>query len=169
MARPQSGDFNNYAQIYVDATTGETVAELLANHSKVILDFVEAISESKASFSYADGKWTVKQLLQHMIDTERIFSYRAVTFARRDTVSLFGFDENEYANAATAAHRTLIDLKKEFSLLRQSTDLFLLSLTDEDLTQIGMASNHVVTVNAIAFIIFGHNLHHIKILEDRYL
>ena len=169
MSRPQSGDFNNYAQIYVDATTGETVAELLANHSKVILDFVEAISESKASFSYADGKWTVKQLLQHMIDTERIFSYRAVTFARRDTVSLFGFDENEYANAATAAHRTLIDLKKEFSLLRQSTDLFLLSLTDEDLTQIGMASNHVVTVNAIAFIIFGHNLHHIKILQDRYL
>ena len=169
MARPQSGDFNNYAQIYVDVTTGETVAELLANHSKVILDFVEAISESKASFSYADGKWTVKQLLQHMIDTERIFSYRAVTFARRDTVSLFGFDENEYANAATAAHRTLIDLKKEFSLLRQSTDLFLLSLTDEDLTQIGMASNHVITVNAIAFIIFGHNLHHIKILEDRYL
>ena len=169
MARPQSGDFNNYAQIYVDATTGENVVELLANHSKVILDFVEAISESKASFSYADGKWTVKQLLQHMIDTERIFSYRAVTFARRDTVSLFGFDENEYANAATAAHRTLIDLKKEFSLLRQSTDLFLLSLTDEDLTQIGMASNHVVTVNAIAFIIFGHNLHHIKILQDRYL
>ena len=169
MSRPQSGDFNNYAQIYVDVTTGETVAELLANHSKVILDFVEAISESKASFSYADGKWTVKQLLQHMIDTERIFSYRAVTFARRDTVSLFGFDENEYANAATAAHRTIMDLKKEFSLLRQSTDLFLLSLTDEDLTQIGMASNHVVTVNAIAFIIFGHNLHHIKILQDRYL
>ncbi len=169
MSRPQSGDFSSYAQTYVDATTGETVNELVANHSKVILDFIEAIPESKASFSYADGKWTVKQLLQHMIDTERIFNYRAVTFARQDTVSLFGFDENEYANAATAAHRTLIDLKKEFSLLRQSTDLFLSSLTDEDLAQKGMASNHIITVNAIAFIIIGHNLHHIKILQDRYL
>ena len=169
MSRPQSGDFNNYAQIYVDATTGENVVELLANHSKVILDFIEAIPETKACFSYADGKWTVKQLLQHMIDTERIFNYRAVTFARRDTVNLFGFDENEYANAATATHRTLIDLKKEFSLLRQSTDLFLSSLTDEDLAQRGMASNHIITVNAIAYIILGHNLHHIKILRDRYL
>jgi uncharacterized damage-inducible protein DinB len=169
MARPQFGDFNSYAQTYVDATIGETVGELLINHSKAILDFIEVIPESKASFSYANGKWTVKQLLQHMIDTERIFVFRAVTFARKDAVLLAGFDENNYADAATAANRTLADLKLEFSLLRQSTDLFLLSLTEEDLAQKGIASNHTITVNAIAFIILGHNLHHLKILQDRYL
>lgn len=169
MARPQSGDFNSYAQTYVDATTGETIAELLANHSKNILDFINAIPENKSSFSYANDKWTVKQMLQHMIDTERIFSYRAVTFARKDTVVLFGFDENNYANAAPANHRTLADLKLEFSLLRQATDLFMVSLSAENLLQKGIASNHIITVNAIAFITIGHNLHHIKVLQERYL
>jgi uncharacterized damage-inducible protein DinB len=169
MARPQIGDFNDYAKGYVNAAKGETVQDLIANFSADFLTFLDTIPASKADFAYADGKWTVKQLLQHMIDTERIFAFRAVTFARKDMVTLSGFDENSYAEAAPANHRSLADLKLEFSLLRQSTDLFLQSLLDADLLQFGIASNHRITVNALAFIIFGHNQHHKKILIEKYL
>ncbi len=169
MARPQVGDYSNFAKTYIDASTEETVSTLIANHSQTLLDFINTIPESKADFSYAEGKWTVKQALQHMIDTERIFAYRALTFARKDTIALAGFDQDNYANNAPANHRRLADLKQEFSLLRQSTDLFLASLTNEDLQQRGIASNHPITVNAITFIIFGHNLHHKKVLEEKYL
>lgn len=169
MARPQIGDFSDYALGYVNAAQGNSIEELIANHSADFLSFLNAIPDSKADFAYASGKWTVKQLLQHMIDTERIFAFRALTFARKDTVALSGFDENNYAEAAPANHRSLVDLKLEFSLLRQSTDLFLTALTVEDLQQEGKASNHRVTVNALAYILFGHNEHHKKILVDRYL
>ncbi|MDI9364960.1 MAG: DinB family protein [Flavobacterium sp.] len=169
MARPQIGDFSNYAQGYVNAAQGNSIEELIANYSAAFLSFLNAIPEAKANFAYAEGKWTLKQLLQHMIDTERIFAFRALTFARKDTVALSGFDENSYADVATASHRTLAQVKQEFSLLRQSTDLFLSSLTAEDLQQEGKASNHRVTVNALAYILFGHNQHHMKILIERYL
>lgn len=169
MARPQIGDFSDYAQGYVNAAQGNSIEELIANHSADFLSFLNAIPNAKADFAYAECKWTVKQLLQHMIDTERIFAFRALTFARKDTVALSGFDENNYAEAAPASHRSLADLKLEFSLLRQSTDLFLTSLTAEDLAQEGKASNHRVTVNALAYILFGHNEHHKKILIERYL
>ncbi len=169
MARPQAGDFGTFYQAYINLASSENIESLIANYSKTILDFIENIPEAKADFSYADGKWTVKQLLQHMIDTERIFVFRAITFARKDTVALAGFDENLYANNAPATNRSLADLKKEFSLVRQSTDLFLLSLTDENLHQKGTASNNNITVNSIAFIIFGHNLHHVKVLQNCYL
>lgn len=169
MARPKTGDFSDYAKGYVNAAQGKSVSELIDYHSAAFLAFLNTIPESKANYAYAQGKWTVKQLLQHMIDTERIFTFRMVTFARKDTVSLSGFAENDYANAAPATHRNLADLKLEFSLLRQSTDLLLLSLTAEDLQQHGLASNHKVTVNALAFILFGHNEHHKQILTERYL
>lgn len=169
MARPQVGDYSNFAKTYIDATTEETIAILIAHHSQTLLDFINGIPESKANFSYAEGKWTVKQALQHMIDTERIFTYRALTFARKDTINLPGFEQDNYASNAFANNRNLADLKQEFSLLRQSTDLFLATLTHEDLQQTGIASNHSITVNAIAFIIFGHNLHHKKVFEQKYL
>jgi len=169
MSRPQIGDFSDYALGYINAAQGNTIEELIANHSGDFLSFLNAIPDEKADFAYAEGKWTVKQLLQHMIDTERIFAFRSLTFARKDTVALAGFDENNYAEAAPANHRTLAEIKLEFSLLRQSTDLFLLSLTEKDLQQEGSASNNRVTVNGLAYILFGHNEHHKKILIESYL
>ncbi|MFC4230905.1 DinB family protein [Parasediminibacterium paludis] len=169
MARPQIGDFSDYAQGYVNAAKGNSIEELIVNHSADLLSFLNGIPDTKADFTYAEGKWTVKQLLQHMIDTERILMFRALTFARKDKIALPGFDENNYAAVASASHRTLAAIKQEFSLLRQSTDLFLLSLTAEDLKQEGIASNHRVTVNALAYILFGHNEHHKTILIEKYL
>ncbi len=90
MARPQIGDFSDYAQGYVNAAKGNSIEELIVNHSADFLRFLNGIPDTKANFAYAEGKWTVKQLLQHMIDTERIFVFRALTFARKDTVALVG-------------------------------------------------------------------------------
>ncbi len=169
MPRPQVGDFSTFYQNYINNATGETIADVVASHAQVLFDFVQALPEEKANYAYAEGKWTVKQLLQHMIDTERVFTYRLTSLSRKEQVSLPGFDENWYADNATAAHRDVKDLKQEFLLLRQSTDLFVLSLAVDQLQYKGVASSHPITANALAFIIYGHNLHHKKILEERYL
>ena len=147
MARPTEGTFHAvYQQRYIDAASGETLAELIANHSKSLIDFITSIPEDKADYRYAEGKWTVKQLLQHLIDTERIFSYRALRFSRNDQTALAGF-----------------------VAVRNATDLLLLSFTEEQLAMSGTASGNLANVNALCFIIFGHNVHHLNILKERYL
>ena len=169
MSRPQAGDFGSFYQKYIDKTKSETIKELVSNNSSVLNHFINNIPESKAEYSYDEGKWTVKDLLQHMIDTERIMIYRALTIARKDSISLPGFDENEYAVNANASSRILQSLKEEFVSVRKATDLFLLSLSEEQLQQKGIANGHPITVKALAFIIYGHALHHKQILEERYL
>jgi len=170
MARPTAGTFDPfYQQRYIDAATGTSIAELIANHSDGLIDFINAIPEEKAEYSYADGKWTVKQLLQHIIDTERIFAYRALCISRNEPFPLPGFDEDSYAANAPATHRTLASLKEEFALVRQSTDILLTSFTEEQLNRRGVTSNYIITVNALCFIIFGHIIHHKTILQERYL
>ena len=170
MSRPIEGTFHPlYQQRYIDAAKGNTIDELIANHSNELAEFFLSIPEEKADYSYAEGKWTVKQLLQHIIDTERIFSFRALCFSRNEHLPLPGFDEDSYARNAPATHRTLTSLQDEFILVRKSTDALLSSFTEEQLSKKGVASNYVVTVNALCFIIFGHIVHHQNILQERYL
>ena len=169
MARPQQGDFATFYQKYIDKTKSENIKTLIENNAAVLYHFVINIPEAKADYAYADGKWTVKDLLQHMIDTERIMVYRALTIARKDNFNLPGFDENEYATQADASSRILQSLKEEFVAVRKSTDQFLLALSTDQLQQKGIANGNPITVNALAFIIFGHALHHKQILEERYL
>lgn len=169
MPRPQAGDAAVYYHKYIALATGDSVHEIISNHSKELLDFYSSIPEDKADYAYAPGKWTIKELLQHLIDAERVFAYRALCFARKDATPLPSFNENAYAENSNASGRTLQSLKEEFAACRKSTDLLLLSLSDEQLQQTGIASNNNVTVNAIAFIIYGHLLHHKKITEEKYL
>ncbi|MBA4197770.1 MAG: DNA damage-inducible protein DinB [Chitinophaga sp.] len=169
MPRPSATDYYVFYNNYVETAKGDSVAELLINYSALLNDFVTNLPEAKADYSYAAGKWTVKELLQHMIDAERIFSYRALRIARKDTTPLPGFDENSYAANADVSSKTFQSLKEEFVAVRQSTDLLLQSFSEEQLQQVGTTSNHSITVNAICFIIFGHILHHKRILEERYL
>ena len=170
MARPVSGTFHPiYQQRYIDAAIGESPIEVIDNHSTAFIIFVNSIPEEKGDYSYAEGKWTVKQLLQHIIDTERIFTYRALCISRGEPLPLPGFDENSYALNAPASHRTLASLKEEFAFVRQATDILIKSFTNEQLNRKGVASNYVISVNALCFIIFGHIVHHQKILQERYL
>lgn len=169
MARPQTGDYGSFYQGYIDAATGNSVSELLEKHPAQIRQFILDLPEDKADYQYAAGKWTIKQMLQHLIDTERVFTYRALRISRKDTTALAGFDEKAYAENAPVNHRSLQELKQEFILLRQASDMMVASFTNEQLSLEGVASNHPITVNALCFIIFGHNLHHMAVMKERYL
>ncbi len=169
MQRPLENEYASFYKNYVALATGNIINEVITNHSKIISEFYNNLPDAKADYAYAKDKWTIKDLLQHLIDAERIFVYRATRFARKDNQALLGFEENDYAQNANAASRTLQSLKDELLALRTSTNLFLENLNDEQLAQSGAANTNLITVNAIAFIIFGHLLHHKNIIEERYL
>ncbi|MBS1626255.1 MAG: DinB family protein [Bacteroidetes bacterium] len=168
MSRPSSTHYASYYTNYIEAAQAENVAELITNYSILLNNFIQNIPEEKANYKYAANKWNVKEVLQHLIDTERIFAYRALRIARNDSTLLAGFDENSYVENANTIERTLQSLKNELIAVRKSTDLLLQSFNEKQLQQVGTANNHSITVNAICFIIFGHLLHHKKILEERY-
>jgi len=169
MPRPIPGDFGAFYQGYADLATGNSITELIHSHTANIETFIESIPAEKADYTYASGKWTVKQLVQHLIDTERIFAYRALRISRKDSTPLPGFDEKLYAQNAPVANRTLSALKEEFLLVRKTTDLLLASFQEDQLILIGNASGYPCTLNALCFIIYGHNLHHLKVYRERYL
>lgn len=131
--------------------------------------FVQDIPMDKFDFRYAEGKWTIKEIIQHIIDAERVFAYRALRISRNDKTPLSGFDENDYALNTNANDRHLQSLLTELSIVRQSTLALFKSFSEEQLKRIGTASNHEISVRAIGFIIIGHQKHHQKIFQERYL
>jgi uncharacterized damage-inducible protein DinB len=133
------------------------------------LELVHSIKEEKKDYRYADGKWTIRELLCHMIDAERIFAYRALRFARNDKTALSGWDENSYAPYANANGRAMKQLADEMRHVRLSTlDLFE-GFTEEMLSRKGVANNNEMSVMVLGFVIAGHETHHCKILTERYL
>ncbi|HEX6334275.1 MAG TPA: DinB family protein, partial [Flavisolibacter sp.] len=134
-----------------------------------IYSFLEELPPGKWDHRYAAGKWSVKELVQHLIDAERIFSYRALTFARMDMNELPGFDENAYAAIAPAQSRTAADLLLEYGVVQKSSALLFRSFGEQELQASGIANNNRISVLALGFVIIGHALHHQKILRERYL
>ena len=166
----QSGEYAPYSGAYlalVDSTY--TLVEELEVSVHSFIRYVQNVPMDKHDYRYAPGKWTLKDIIQHLIDTERIFAYRALRFSRGDSTELPGFDENTYADTAHASKRHLKDLLTEFSTVRHSTMQLFSSFSEEDLIRNGVASNHVVTVRALGFIIIGHQNHHMKVFTERYL
>ncbi len=166
--RPTEQDFAPFYKTYIDKVEGENLQKIVTKYANEFNAFVEAIAEEKEDYKYAPEKWTVKNVLLHIIDVERIFAYRALRFARFDASPLNGFDEDEYALHSFVEQRTLTSIKNEFLAVRKATDLLLLSFTEEQLKQKGVANNYGITVNALAFIIYGHALHHINVLKEKY-
>jgi hypothetical protein len=169
MARPQPGDYAPFYHNYVMQVSEEDALAALQNSMPPLQAFLSTIPAGKAGFAYAPGKWTVAQLLQHMIDAERVFAYRAMCMARGEQQNLPSFDENAYADNAPASHRPLGDLADELMLLRKASEVMFAGFTAEELGRSGFASGKPITVNAIGFIIAGHVLHHQKILAEKYL
>ena len=169
MSRPLDNEYGSFYKGYADSATGDTLQDVLEVHPAFIKSSILELPNEKSDYRYAPGKWTIKELLQHMIDTERVFSYRVLRISRNDKTPLAGFDENYFAANAPVAHRNLEDLKKEFLLLREATDLMISSFEESQLNYIGNASNTAISLRALCFIIYGHNLHHLKILKERYL
>jgi uncharacterized damage-inducible protein DinB len=134
-----------------------------------LIHFVREIPMDKYDYRYAEGKWTVKDIIQHLIDTERIFTYRALRFARADETALPGYDENLFAENAHGTDRSINELLTEMSALRHATIMMFKSFKDQDFLRKGTASGYTVSVRALGFLLIGHQNHHMKIFKERYL
>lgn len=169
MARPQPGTYPVYFSGYISLVETDTVDGACRVYGRQVVDFFKNLPPGIADFSYAAGKWTMKEMLQHLIDAERIFAYRTLTIARKDETPLPGFNENTYASNSNANSRTWEEILKEFEAVRVSTDCLLLTLNDEQLDTIGTTNNNPTTPRSIAYAVFGHILHHINMVNERYL
>jgi hypothetical protein len=169
MAKPSPTTYPEYFKRYVDQVPEEDLSAAFSNQLPVINDLLNSITEEKSMYAYDTGKWTLKELLQHMTDAERIFNYRALCIARKEAVSLPGFDEDTYAANSNANARTWQDLVDEFLAVRRSTEFLYNSFTGEAIDASGISNNKPVTVNSLAFTTLGHFYHHKKVIEERYL
>ena len=145
----------------------ELMSELL-NGKKQFLDLVETIDATKFSYAYGKDKWTVAEVLLHIIDTERVFQYRALCFCRNDKTALPSFNENDYVKEVSVANRNKENIVEEFLAVRESTITLFKNITKEQLLHTGTASNIKWSVGGLGFVICGHQKHHMKILKERY-
>ena len=157
--------FHKYIQL-VPSSDLETAFKL---HQTDLLSLLEGLETDKWDYRYAPDKWTIKELVQHIIDTERVFAYRALCVARKEKQSLPGFDEKDYAAAAKAHNRDPHDLMEELGLVQKSTAKLFESFDNEQLNQVGIANGKSVSTKALGYIIIGHVIHHKHMLEEKYL
>lgn len=171
MYQPLNNEYAPFYQGYIDFASAkrQPILKLLKAQLNTIDDFLADIPAKKHDFAYADGKWTVKQVLSHLIDTERVMTYRAMRFARNDQTDLPGYDQDAIVANTNIEQYTYEDLVDELVMLRQANLFFFKSLSDEDLKKKGTANGNTVSVGALLFIIFGHVEHHFNILREKYL
>jgi len=163
-------EYHSYFKIYIDdlASNGKSIIENLIETGNHLEQFATTISKEKELYVYAEGKWTFKQLLVHVIDTERIFNYLALRFARNDSTELQGFDHDFYNENVAANSQELQELIDEFKSVRASSISLFKSFSEEVLLRKGSASGNIISVRAIGFLISGHQKHHLKIFKERY-
>lgn len=163
-------ELDTYFQRYIDKVGGHTDLRAgMLESKKTVSEFFENIPADKHAYAYAEEKWTIMEVLQHVIDTERVFSYRLFRIGRGDKAPLMGFDQDIYIAPSRANQKGMASLIAEFKIARDHTLSLLGSLTDEDLENIGTSSEHALSARAAAFIILGHEIWHMDIVRDRYL
>ncbi len=167
--RPNPGDYASYYESYIKLIEGDDILKILNDQSKKTQDILNSFSEHRGNYRYSDGKWTVKEVVGHLLDTERVFAYRALCIARGEKKTLPGFDQDDYVSEGNFNRRELFDLNYEFRLLRESNLLLFRSFTTEMLKLKGFANESSVTVLAILFIIAGHEKHHMNVLREKYM
>jgi uncharacterized damage-inducible protein DinB len=168
--RPEHGEFAAYALADIDHVTGSDAIAALRDQEQLVLELFSGFTdESAAGFTYAPGKWTLKEVLGHLIDDERIFAYRALCVARGDERPLPGFDENEYVAGANFEQRMLADLLAEYRSVRQASIALFASLSDEASLRRGTVNGYSASARGLAFHVAGHELHHLRTLYERYL
>ena len=169
MNRPEKNEYAAFYETYVSLVDETDIVSVLAKNLNELQNLLAEVSEEKASYAYAEGKWSIRELLGHLIDGERVFSYRALRISRDDQTPLASFEENSYVANSNFSRAKLADLIEEFSLLRRSNILFFKNLNDEAWLRTGTASEEAVSVRALAYIMVGHVRHHASILRERYL
>lgn len=169
MPRPDLNEVPAWYHGYINAVEGNDFLAALKKQTPTFLRMLNKIPLAKRNFRYAKGKWSIQELLQHIIDAERVFAYRALCFARKDKTPLPSFDENEYAANSKASKREWADMVAEFKAVRHSTELMFSSFEKDQLRSVGIANNNPVSVLAIGFILVGHLAHHLNVINTRYL
>lgn len=164
-----TNEYSSFNATYIHELEDVNLIEELEICLHDFIRFVQNIPMDKFDYRYSDEKWTIKDIIQHLIDTERIFSYRALRISRNDQTPLPGFEENNYVENTDANGRSIQELLSEFSAVRHSNLLLFKSFTEEQLKLIGTASNNLISVRAIGFLIIGHQKHHQRIFQERYL
>jgi uncharacterized damage-inducible protein DinB len=168
MNRPETTEYADYYANYISKVPGSDVLSVLESQRLQMLQLFAGRSERDGSFRYAPGKWTVKEVLGHITDTERIFAYRALRMARADQTPLPGFEQDDYVRSGAFGDRTLAGLAEEFGAVRTASISLLRSFNEEAWSRRGIASQKEVTVRALGFMIAGHQIHHRIILDERY-
>ncbi|HLA95171.1 MAG TPA: DinB family protein [Pyrinomonadaceae bacterium] len=168
-AKPAKTEYAPYYEKYVSLVTEEDVVAVLSQQSREVSDLFASIDEARGTYAYAEGKWTIKELFIHLLDSERVFAYRALRIARGDKTPMEGFEQDDYIETSHANERTLANLIEEFEAIRRSNVILFSTFDQQDWQRAGTASNAEVSTRALASIMAGHVRHHIAILKDRYL
>lgn len=162
-------DFQKYIQRYLDLIPSDNWLEELRKVGEKTVSLYSYLTEQQSEFAYAEGKWTLKEVLLHLSDTERVFQYRILAFARGEKSELPGFDEEGYAASSYANERSLDSLLEEYQLIRKSSQILAETINPAVLNNIGTANGNQIAVETICKLIVGHNIHHLNVIEERYL
>ena len=165
----QSYEFASFYKPYIEKVGNDDLITILNKSGEDLIFFFNSIPAEKLEYSYAEGKWTIKEVLLHIIDAERIFCYRALRFARNDKTSLQGFDENTYVPESCANSRTIGSLIDEYRKQRASTLVLFSSFSEDVMKRKGIANENYMSVRALGFVICGHEKHHCEVIKERYL
>ena len=168
LSRPKAEEYAPFYAGYVARVTEDDILGVLAAQKDEIGALARSLPEARQSYRYAEGKWTIGEVLSHLIDGERVFGYRAFCFSRGELAPLPSFDENQYVSAARAGDVPLVALASEFTAVRESNLAFLRRLGDDAWARTGTASGKPVSVRALAWIMAGHPRHHLAVLRERY-
>ena len=167
-ARPDASEYAPFYHGYVTMVPDGGVVELVRSTGREVLEALGRIPETRGDHRYGPDKWTIREVIGHLIDAERIFTYRALRVARGDRTPLAAFDENEFVKTAGSEARTLASLTRELGAVREATAQLFESLPDEAWGRSGIASGKDVSLRALAYITTGHAMHHLRILRERY-
>lgn len=165
----QETEYHSYYNNYILMLDETALMEALKTTETELLTFIKSLPEDRLKYRYAEGKWSVAEVIQHIIDTERIFTYRALRFARNDRTDLPGYEQDDYVPFSDADKRTKEELMVDFKATRLNTVSLFHTFSDEMLKRSGTADGNLMSVRAAGFIIAGHLKHHLKVLEERYM
>ncbi|MFA7420457.1 MAG: DinB family protein [Melioribacteraceae bacterium] len=168
-SRPQTGEYAPYYRKYVNLVPEGSILKILNEQVSAAEKFFGEISEEKSKLRYAENKWSIREVLGHIIDTERIFAYRALRFSRNDKTTLPGFEQDDFVPNSNHDNTLLNDLVEEFILVRKANLKMFASFSDEMWIRIGIASENAMSVRALAYNLAGHFIHHIAVVEEKYL
>ncbi|AUS06430.1 DinB family protein [Pseudotamlana carrageenivorans] len=163
-------EYPEFYKTYIDKVpTDLDLLEALEKGRTTVLDAFKSIPEAKLSWRYASGKWTIKEVFQHIIDTERVFSYRCFRISRRDKTNLPGFEQDDFVATSNANEKSLDDLIEAYEAVRRNTMVLLKEMSETEFKHLGLVSGNPMSARAAAFVIVGHEIHHLQVLQQKYL